>query len=88
MTIAYQQGLEELAEQLTQMGYNMVVWGNNSAEYVHALIYDSKQHGELFMHLQNCINEPEGGAVIFNVSGLTAEQVDRLLKSRTYSPLF
>ena len=88
MTVAYQQGLEDLAEKLTEMGYNMVVWGNNSAKYVHALIYDGKLHGELFMHLQNCTNEPEGGAIIFNVSGLNANEVDKLLKTRTYSPLF
>ena len=88
MTIAYQQGLEDLADQLTEMGYNMVVWGNNSAEYVHALIYDSKQHGELFMHLQNCTNEPEGGAIVFNVSGMNAKEVDNLLKTKIYSPLF
>ena len=88
MTIAYQQGLEDLAEKLKEKGYTMVVWGNNAEKYVHALIYDGTQHGELFMHLQNCTNEPEGGAIVFNVSGLNADEVDKLLKSRIYSPLF
>lgn len=88
MTVAYQQSLTNLANELRDMGYEMVVWGNNSAKYVHALIYDGTAHGELFMYLQDSAREPQDGAPIFNVAGLNAKEVDQLLKTRTYSPLF
>lgn len=80
--IAYQTGLEEIAESLSWIGYRTVNIEDASDGCDAILVSDSK--------ISFCdLPEPnENGAIIINVSGKSQKEILNTLIKRSYHPLF
>jgi hypothetical protein len=81
MVVAYQEGLEYLADTLLQHGFTPVAYENS--RYADALIYYEEASG-----LLNKLPGNTGRLLLINAYGKSPEQIVDILKRRTYTPLF
>jgi hypothetical protein len=91
MVVAVQKGLENLADQLRQMEFEVVVFG----EYQHpidAVVYSGGgfDSGSITNVNTSISAGTHGhhGVLLVNASNKSAEEVARILRRRTYTPLF
>ncbi|HHX62137.1 MAG TPA: hypothetical protein GX707_15725 [Epulopiscium sp.] len=95
MVIAVEPGLENISDQLVKRGYTIV----NYPEYkgvVDAIIYKKNminhineyQNSVMVNALENNNNKPSQGVLIINANNKSANQIEEILRSRVYSPLF
>lgn len=80
MNVLYQQGLEDVANQLAQMGYSMAPLTRRIA--ADAVIYVSDAHGAL------SALAGRSGAPILCVRGMNAGEISAALRRRSVSTLF
>lgn len=80
MNVLYQQGLEDVAGELEQMGYRMAPLTRHIP--ADAVIYVSDAHGAL------SASAGRGGAPILCVRGMSAGEISAALKRRSVSSLF
>lgn len=90
MIIGVQKGLEPLGTELWNRGFNVTVADGQECR-VDAFIYKGDE--VRLMDIINCnrsIKPRSGCAGVFLVDskGKSAEEVERILRERTYSPLF
>lgn len=85
MIVAVTPGLNTLAEQLRELGYDVVTYG--AYKYpIDALVYSGES-----LAAANVISANTGGAfgvLMINSSNKSVKQIDNALKNRTYTPLF
>lgn len=90
-TIAYQKGLETLADALQQKGFQLISFQPGSIGY-DALLYYEDQNHLFFQQLTNNVIHPStsdnSGALLINVCNLSTEKVVNILRRKTYTPLF
>ena len=95
MVIAVENGLGELSKALREMGYTIVSY----PEYrgvVDAFIYKdeissgigSYQTNSLNQSLENYESSSPKGVLIINASNKDVIQIEKILRTRIYSPLF
>jgi hypothetical protein len=93
MVIAVQKGLTEIKEKLIERGYDVVTLG----EYNHpvdALVYVGR--GIDMTHIPNSTmslgmnytGDKNLGTLLINASNKSIDELDRIIKKRTYTPLF
>lgn len=80
MNVLYQEGLEDVAQQLAQMGYS--VHPLRSGVAAHAVIYTSDVHGALQT------GAAAGGAAMVCARGLSAGEISRAISRRGCGALF
>ncbi|MHB1315100.1 MAG: YkuS family protein [Christensenellales bacterium] len=87
MIIAYQKGLEKVANELQNKGFSIVPW--EKAAYADALIYHYAQGEESLLNSSlYASTAPMEGMLFVNINGLAMQQIVDILKKRRYSPLF
>lgn len=89
MIVAVERGLNDIKDGLQQMGYNIVDLGEN--ETPDAIVYfrDGQNHSEGM--LQNTLFNGESavnGTFLINSYNKSIDEIDQILKKRSYSPLF
>ena len=94
MVIGIQNGLVMLKQQLRFMGYDVVDLERVKSG-VDAVIYSGKlpdfshaSQGAVMAVNSNGYPGYVRGTLLINASGLSAEEIDRILKRKLYSPLF
>ncbi len=85
MTVAVSPMLTTIAEQLRELGYDVVCYG--SYKYpIDALVYSGESLSEA-----NVLSAGTGGTygvLMINAQNKTIKQIDNALKNRVYTPLF
>lgn len=95
MVIAVEPGLENISDQLVKRGYTIV----NYPEYngvVDAIIYKKNmishikeyQNSIMANVLENNNTKPSQGVLVINANNKSTNQIEEILRSRVYSPLF
>lgn len=90
-TIAYQKGLETLADTLQQKGFQLISFQADSIGYDTLLYYEDQNHLFFQQFTKSVIHHStsnNSGALLINVCNLSAEEVVNILSRRTYTPLF
>lgn len=85
MVVAVTPGLNNLANQLRELGYEVVTYGKYNHP-IDALVYS----GEILAET-NVVSANTGssyGVLMINAKNKSLKQVDNSLKNRTYTPLF
>lgn len=95
MVIAVDAGLENISDQLVKRGYTIVNYpGYNGV--VDAIIYKKNmishineyQNSVMVNALENNNTKPSQGVLVINANNKSANQIEEILRSRVYSPLF
>lgn len=87
--IMVQKGLNHLKKDLIRFGYEIVSISDGAgAEAIVYMAdgYDIGYHSSL-VSMSNGI-DMNRGIVLINAAGKTAEEIDKIISNRTYSPLF
>ncbi|SDY87856.1 Uncharacterised protein family (UPF0180) [Proteiniborus ethanoligenes] len=87
--IAVQKGLSHIRKDLSKLGYEIV--NINEGKAVEAVIYmadgyDIGYHSNLVS--MNSGADMNKGIILINAAGKTADEIDRIISNRIYSPLF
>ena len=77
MKVAYQKGLEQMAESLIRLGYDIVSW--EDATHVDALLYSEPTNGMLYSYTPPATDT---GMLLINVNGRTVDDVVYMLDRR------
>lgn len=86
MVIAVQRGLARLAARLREMGHEVVVFGEGRRP-VDVLVYDKGHDAALISAVR--VEEGAGQNIfLINANGKTAEEIDKIIHRRLYTPLF
>lgn len=88
--IAVQDDLKDIKDKLINLGYEI---GNVSDENLDAILYKADGYDIHYHDLMNSMVNEENtqnrtGTLLINVTGKTIEEIDYIIKNRTYSPLF
>lgn len=86
MVIAILEDLKDLGEALSQLGYKVVILGKYNYP-IDAMIYASYIPDISYISSNN-IPEEKYGILMINAKGKTINEIDSILKTRLYSPLF
>ncbi|NLM50008.1 MAG: hypothetical protein GX196_03540 [Clostridiaceae bacterium] len=87
MIVAVQKGLNELKEQLRNMGYDVVTY----LEYDHpidAIVYENIDISQNLFSSNYHSFDGNFGILMVNAKNKTAQEIDAILKKKVYSPLF
>lgn len=84
MTVAVEKGLDNMKKALLKMGYTVVDAKSNI--YADAYVFSGGQNSALSSNM--CLSQEHNGVLLINVRNKSAEDIDRILKSRLYSPIF
>lgn len=85
MTVALEKGLEDIKNELIKRGYKVILSENNF------------QSADAYIFLGSCsgilsggigVGAGQNGILMINAANKTANDIDYILKSRLYSPLF
>lgn len=95
MVVAVENGLEELSAQLREKGYTIVSYPEYTG-VVDAFIYKEKISSDIEPYQDNGLNQSienygstgQKGILIINVANKSIMQIEEILKTRIYSPLF
>ncbi len=95
MVVAVESGLEEVSRQLSERGYTIVSYPEY-AGVVDAFIYKetmssgigSYENNGLGESLENYASSRPQGVLIINANNKSAAQIEEILRTRLYSPLF
>ena len=85
MTVAVEKGLLNIKEGLEKMGYR-VIYDEKNFRFADAYVFSGKNYSPLSQSAFRCENA--GGVLMINAENKTAADIDVILKSRLYSPLF
>ena len=86
MVVAMDHCSGHLAEQLRQMGYEVVDYGRY-AHPVHALVYSGKLPRGSQMGM-SVYDTEQAGILLVCADGKSAAEIDAILQRRLYTPLF
>lgn len=89
--IAIQEGLDNIKNSLSSLGYEIVNIDDNSS--VDAVIYmangyDINYHNQLVNMNEGEAMANNRGVMLINATGKTIEEIDSIINNRLYSPLF
>ena len=93
MTVAVQKGHEMLKDELRNLGYDVVTFGEFTG-IIDALIYSgSLENGALNqnnfdMYSIGNYSDNARGILMINIENKSVDEIDVILKKRVYSPLF
>lgn len=95
MVIAVEAGLENISDQLRKRGYTIVSYPGYKG-VVDALIYkkdminniNEYQNSVMVDALENHNSNSSQGVLVVNANNKSASQIEEILRSRIYSPLF
>lgn len=85
MTVALEKGLEDIKNELIKRGYKVILSENNF-QSADAYIFLRSCSGILSGGIGICAGQ--NGILMINAANKTANDIDDILKSRLYSPLF
>ncbi len=89
--IVVQEGLNDLRNSLNNLGYEVVdINENNNVEAIVYMAdgYDIQYHDNLVNMDSGVDMTNSRGTILINATGKTAEEIDKVIKSRIYSHLF
>ena len=87
MVVAFQEGLETIANELHKKGFTVIPWKN--AAYADALIYQYTQGGKSLLNAAvDTSVTPLDGMLFVNVHDISLNQIIDILQNRRYSPIF
>ncbi len=89
--IVVQEGLNDLRNSLNSLGYEVVdINENNNVEAIVYMAdgYDIQYHNNLVNMNSGVDMTNNRGTILINATGKTVEEIDKVIKSRIYSPLF
>ncbi|MDK2798678.1 MAG: hypothetical protein PWP27_1171 [Clostridiales bacterium] len=98
MIVAVQRGLENIKDKLREKGYDVVTFGEYNYP-IDAVIYTGNRLEASFIknnNIPNLMSQSLGmehvdrsyGVLLINATHKTIEEIDTMLKRKTYSPLF
>lgn len=95
IVVAVQKGLEEIKTALEQKGFH-TVYTDEVTQPVTACVYYEEEnnlaYGTISSYLQNGLSATVGvhnsGILLINSKGKDPDEIARIIKQRTYSPLF
>lgn len=92
MVVAIQRELEDIKSELTKRGFNVVCIENYNYP-VDAIIYTGNSFNISYISSNNMPQLTMGqrtqyGVFIINSKGKTIDEIEEMLKSRCYTPLF
>ena len=98
MVVAVQKGLENIKEKLREKGYDVVTFGEYNYP-IDAVVYSGNSIDMSYIknnnipnmtaHQYDYDNSARGyGVLMVNATNKSVEDLDHMLRSRTYSPLF
>lgn len=85
MTVAVEKGLDGIKNTLLKKGYTVIYAKSNV--FADAYIFSGSRNNGI-LSADNCLFQGQNGVLMINAQGKTADDIDRILKSRLYSPLF
>lgn len=86
MTIAVMKGLFNIAEQLRELGYDVVTYGEYKYP-IDAMIYVGESLDKISFSSEN-VGGGRSGILMINATNKSIEEIHNTLKTRLYSPLF
>lgn len=88
MVIAVAPGLEEIRDKLMELGYEVVILGEYNYP-IDAVIYKGYTPDMSYISTNNTsFNSDSYGILMINAQNKTIEEINYVLKTRLYSPLF
>ncbi|SCG84506.1 hypothetical protein DW1_2956 [Proteiniborus sp. DW1] len=89
--IIVQDGLHNLRDSLSSLGYEVVDLNNSSD--IEAIVYmadgyDIEYHNNLANMNSGIDISSNSGTILINAAGKTTEEIDNIIKNKLYSPLF
>lgn len=84
MRISIEEGLENLKQGLSDLGYEVYSFRDNVSS--DAYIYSERNTG--LHNLKNSINPGSEGSLLVDADGKSLREIEYILNHRVYSPLF
>ena len=84
MTVAVEKGLENVKNALKNKGYTVIDADKNPV--ADAYVFSGRQTGALSAN--SCFKTARNGVLMINAQNKSPDEIDRILKSRLYDPLF
>ena len=85
MVVAVTKGQTELSNQLRELGYDVVTYGEYNLP-IDAIVYSGASMANAPM--TNANFGSSYGVLMISATNRTIKEIDNILKKRTYSPLF